>query len=267
MIVHPGAGVDNGTLVNALAHHLRDQSISERCVDTNGRPGIVHRLDKGTSGVMVIAKTEGSYLKLHTHFKERQVIKTYLAITVGAPGSIGSKITVREPIARDKQHRKQMCVNEEGRMAVSHIYPLATDGKLCLSRVMTETGRTHQIRVHLNHLKYVIYPSASRLSHLFTPYFPSFRTPILGDGTYGWLDWNQRFSKQGVTRPLLHALSLKLPDCDLASVPSVTCFPPLDFERICKHIIGKSPSMDFLTSDLQLETTIDAVSMPTDWYK
>jgi 23S rRNA pseudouridine1911/1915/1917 synthase len=152
MVVHPAAGISNNTLVNGIAFHLKDQHIKDACVD-GPRPGIVHRLDKGTSGILVVAKRTPAYEHLQHSFSERQVHKVYIAITIGLPTSLGGKLTVREPIGRNKRFRQEMCVHPDGRAATSHIFPIASDGKLCINRVVTETGRTHQIRVHLSHLR------------------------------------------------------------------------------------------------------------------
>jgi 23S rRNA pseudouridine1911/1915/1917 synthase len=259
MVVHPGAGNWEGTIVNALAYYLaynstfgsgdfvsQDGTIrdiprlydingnknsiqNDPIIDTNGeaytvsiRPGIVHRLDKGTTGILVVAKTTQALSKLSEAFAARTVEKTYLAITVGNPGK---RVVIDKPIGRHPIHRQRMRVVpdphrkdssgmspqerqrlrittrsksilsrsassfQSGRRALSHVDTLAFDGKLSLARIRIETGRTHQIRVHLQDR----------------------HTPIFGDDIYGIADWNQRLKKtHGIERPLLHAYRLEL---------------------------------------------------------
>ena len=153
LVVHPGAGNRTGTLVNALLHHDEELSFLPRA-------GIVHRLDKYTSGVMVVAKNEFSYLNLVSQLKERKVNRHYLAIVVGEPLS-GS--TINEPIGRHPKLRTKQAVTDAGKEAITNFKIKERMGGYTLLNVSLETGRTHQIRVHLAFINF----------------------PILGDSVYG----------------------------------------------------------------------------------
>ena len=149
--VHPGPGHPDGTLVNALLAH---------CPDIQGiggvhRPGIVHRLDKDTSGLMVVAKTERAHHSLSAQIKERQVHKGYLALAVGVPPQ--SEGTIDLPIARDPRHRQRMAVVLDGRESRTHYRVVEALDNHALLELNLETGRTHQIRVHLAYLGYPLY--------------------------------------------------------------------------------------------------------------
>ncbi|MBI2882189.1 MAG: RluA family pseudouridine synthase [Candidatus Tectomicrobia bacterium] len=144
LVVHPAAGHARGTLVNALL---------ARCPDLTGiggrlRPGIVHRLDKDTSGLMVVAKTELALTRLQAALKARRVERVYLAL---AWGTFPDEGRIEGPIGRHPLHRKKMAVVEKGRPAVTRFRVVERFGKRALLEVRLETGRTHQIRVHLAH--------------------------------------------------------------------------------------------------------------------
>lgn len=157
LVVHPGAGVATGTLANALAYHF--QQLSQRGGAL--RPGIVHRLDKDTSGLIVVAKTEEAHEKLAAQFREREVFKSYVALTHGRVAENQGRI--EQPIARDPRQRTRMAVVRGGRPALSLYRVRRSYERFTLLDVEIKTGRTHQIRVHLQWLKH----------------------PVVGDETYG----------------------------------------------------------------------------------
>jgi len=185
MVVHPGSGNPDGTLVNALLAH-------EESLGFLPRAGIVHRLDKDTSGLMVIAKKESTYLNLIEQLKERSVKRTYMAIVVGVP--ISNKI-INEPIGRHPKIRTKQAVVKNGKEAITRISLSESFQGYSLLRVNLETGRTHQIRVHLSHAGY----------------------PIVGDSVYGARKQFAPGSTEGLkniissfTRQALHASELEL---------------------------------------------------------
>ncbi|MEP7148196.1 MAG: RluA family pseudouridine synthase [Acidobacteriota bacterium] len=157
MIVHPGAGVSSGTLANALAHHFGTRNPQSAIRD---RIGIVHRLDKDTSGLMVVAKDEQAHEALGEQFRTREVFKSYVALVHGSPSDNSG--TIDRPIARDRWHRTKMTVAANGRHALSMWKVRQRFEKFALVDVEIKTGRTHQIRVHL-----------ASINH-----------PVVGDGIY-----------------------------------------------------------------------------------
>ena len=158
MVVHPGSGNHRDTLVNALLHHTKG-NLSE---DTgNSRPGIVHRIDKDTSGLLVIAKHDRAHLALAKQFKTHSITREYLAVCEGSLEY--NSVIIDKPIGRSQKDRKKMDIVSEGKNAVSHIKVIDRLNNATLLLVTLKTGRTHQIRVHLK-----------SISH-----------PIIGDQKYG----------------------------------------------------------------------------------
>ncbi len=143
VVVHPGAGAHAGTLVNFLLHHCRDLS----GIGGQERPGIVHRLDRDTSGVLVVAKNDAAHRSLSAQFKARQVRKVYEAVVWGQPRR--AQDTIDTPIGRHPGARVRMSVLASGRAARTTYRVVARLGPVSLLEVHPETGRTHQIRVHL----------------------------------------------------------------------------------------------------------------------
>ncbi len=157
MVVHPGAGNKDGTLVNALLYHIDDLS------GINGeiRPGIVHRLDKDTSGILIVAKNDEAHVHLSKQLQDRSMEREYWALVHGnIPHEHG---TIDAPIGRDPKNRQRYTVTNAGKEAISHFKVLERFNHYSLLEVALETGRTHQIRVHLNYIQH----------------------PIAGDETYG----------------------------------------------------------------------------------
>ena len=157
MVVHPAAGSPKGTLANALAFHFRALSTSAG----SARPGIVHRLDKGTSGLLVVAKTEAAHENLSDQFRARDIFKSYVALVHGQVERKRGQI--EQPIARDPRNRTRMAVVAGGRPALSLYVVREAFQRFSRLDVELKTGRTHQIRVHL----------------------ASIRHPVVGDAVYG----------------------------------------------------------------------------------
>jgi 23S rRNA pseudouridine1911/1915/1917 synthase len=173
MVVHPGAGIRSGTLVNALLHHIEDLS----GIGGRFRPGVVHRLDKETSGCILIAKDDRTHLRLSSQFAGRKVQKLYLAMCSGRFGSKAGEIV--KPIGRHPVHRQKMAIVDSGRAAKTAYWVIQEEPSWSLVLCQIFTGRTHQIRVHLKSIGH----------------------SILGDKLYGK-------SPEDYSRQMLHAWRL-----------------------------------------------------------
>ena len=150
LVVHPAAGHADGTLVNALLAHCTELS----GINGTQRPGIVHRLDKDTSGVIVVAKSDRAHQNLQAQIQAKTARREYLAIVRGVPKSDSGVIDA--PIARHKSDRKKMAVVDDGRKAITHWQIMERFGHYTLVKFDLETGRTHQIRVHSAHMGWAI---------------------------------------------------------------------------------------------------------------
>ena len=151
MVVHPANGNPDGTLVNAIMAICKD-SLSG--IGGEIRPGIVHRIDKDTSGLLIVAKNDNAHVKMSEQIKNHEVKKTYIALVRGVFKE--NEATIDMPIGRSPSDRKKMAVNKNGKNAITHIKVLKRFDKYTLLQVNIETGRTHQIRVHLSHIGYPI---------------------------------------------------------------------------------------------------------------
>ena len=201
LVVHPAHGHYSGTLVNAILYHIKDLS------GINGeiRPGIVHRLDKDTSGLIVIAKNDKVHAALTEMFQEKKIRKTYLAILKGKLNKSEGKIVTQ--IGRDKNDRKKMTVIDDvakGKNAITNYRVISQNNLFTLVKVNIETGRTHQIRVHMRHLGY----------------------PILGDSVYG--------RKDNEKRQMLHAYKLEFLHPVTGHQMEFTGEIPEDFQKALK---------------------------------
>ena len=176
MVVHPANGNPDGTLVNAIMSICKD-SLSG--IGGEIRPGIVHRLDKNTSGAIIIAKNDKAHINLSEQLKNHEIKKTYIALVRGIVKE--NNATINMPIGRSKKDRKKMDVDKNGKEAITHFKVLKRYQDCTLLEINIETGRTHQIRVHLSHIGY----------------------PIIGDEVYsnGKNKWN-------IEGQCLHAKSL-----------------------------------------------------------
>ncbi len=183
IVVHPAAGHASGTLVNALLHHCKGNLSG---IGGVARPGIVHRLDKDTSGCIVVAKNDPAHLALSAQFADRTTTKIYHALVCGQPSK--PKYTVKEPLARHPVHRKKIAITPNGREAHTDFRVLEPLQKSALMEATLHTGRTHQIRVHLQHLG----------------------CPVVGDAVYGGRPARAFTQATGYTAPrqMLHAFSL-----------------------------------------------------------
>lgn len=151
MVVHPGNGNTSGTLVNALMHYTKNLSNKEAF-----RPGIVHRIDKDTSGFMLVAKNDKAHDILAEGFKNKTIKREYIALVCGVIGEDSGVIDA--PIGRDAKDRKKMCVtSENSKKAVTHFKVLKRYEHYTLLRLILDTGRTHQIRVHMKYIGHPVY--------------------------------------------------------------------------------------------------------------
>lgn len=207
LVVHPGAGNPDHTLINALVAH---------CPDITGvggvqRPGLVHRLDKDTSGLLVVAKTDAAYKSLVKQLRYRKLSREYLGIV---KGKVEGRGTVDAPVGRHVSARKKMAVRpESGKKAVTHFSTLESNEKASLLHLKLETGRTHQIRVHLQYIHH----------------------PIWGDEVYGG-------PTASVNRQMLHAFRLSFQHPQTGSIKGFFAPPPLDFEECLSAFDLQIPS-------------------------
>ena len=204
MVVHPAPGHPDGTLVNALLYHCGN-SLSG--IGGVLRPGIVHRIDRDTSGLIIAAKNDAAHQALSAQLKDHTLSRTYECIAVG--NFRDDSGTVDAPIARDPRDRKRMAVVNGGREAVTHWEVIARYPGYTHLRCRLETGRTHQIRVHLAHLGH----------------------PILGDTVYG-----AKKSVPGLTGQCLHAVGLRFVHPRTGETVELSCPLPEEFTNMLKKI-------------------------------
>lgn len=199
MVVHPAPGAYNHTLVNALLFHFENLSAGSGDV----RPGIVHRIDKDTSGLLVVAKNDAAHASLSLQIAEHSCFRHYLALLEGNIKDDSG--TIETFISRDTKDRKMMAVSDTGKKAITHYFVKERFSGYCLVEFVLETGRTHQIRVHSKFLNH----------------------PIVGDKTYGIK--NQKFNLAG---QLLHAYKLELTHPTSNKRMTFTCDLPDYFSKI-----------------------------------
>jgi 23S rRNA pseudouridine1911/1915/1917 synthase len=205
LVVHPAAGNETGTLVNALLHHCTDLA----GIGGEKRPGIVHRLDKDTSGVIVVAKTEAALNELARQFKARETEKEYLTIVRGVPTPPRGRIATT--IGRHPIHRKKMAVDVRNwRHAVSYYNVAEAFNLAALLRIRIETGRTHQIRVHMAHIHH----------------------PVVGDKLYG----RMRSSGIQADRQMLHAAKLSISHPNTGERMHFSAPVPKDLEALLEGL-------------------------------
>lgn len=205
MVVHPAAGNYSGTLVNALLEHC-----SGSLSDINGviRPGIVHRIDKDTSGVLVVAKNNSSHSILSEKLKDHDIQRVYIAVAEGIIREDSGKIDA--PIGRHPVERKKMAVNvKNGRRAVTHFKVLERFKSATLMELKLETGRTHQIRVHMSYIDH----------------------PLVGDAVYG-----RKKQKYGMEGQALHARLLGFVHPGTGDYVEFEADPPLEFTELVERL-------------------------------
>ena len=204
LVVHPANGNWDGTLVNAIMAICKD-SLSG--IGGEIRPGIVHRLDKDTSGLLIIAKNDVAHLNMSNQIKDRQVKKVYYALVRGVVSE--NEATINMPIARSTKDRKKMAVAKNGKEAITHFKVLERFNKYTLLEVKIDTGRTHQIRVHL-----------SEIGH-----------PVVGDEVY-----SNGKNEFGVKGQLLHAKSLDFKHPITGKEMHLESELPEEFENVLKQL-------------------------------
>lgn len=214
MVVHPAPGHTSGTVVHALLHEIGER-LKLEFLEEPWRPGIIHRLDKDTSGLLITAKTRLAKQVYCELFATKRLHKSYLAICVGKP----TATCIHTHITRHPIRRKEMCVSQEGKEAVTHCEVLAYNGQLSLVRLSPETGRTHQLRVHMKHL----------------------RTPILGDPVYGCPTINSSYD---LDKQQLHAYSLDFVHPATREPVNLTTPPPEQMKQlIIKNFLDSNPKL------------------------
>jgi len=215
LVVHPGAGRPTGT----LAHRLLERFPEMAGVGGPGRPGIVHRLDQGTSGVLVVARTAEAYAHLARLFADRRTRKVYLGVVYGTPKPANGWIDA--PIGRHPQKRTEMAIRPGGRAARTGYATLASANGISVLEVALETGRTHQIRVHLRHLGH----------------------PLVGDPVYGEARWkglprSVQPTLRDFPRPALHAWKLAFPHPATAEPLAFEAPVPADLQALWMEVAG-----------------------------
>ncbi|MGT2907257.1 RluA family pseudouridine synthase [Streptococcus dentiloxodontae] len=207
MVVHPSAGHRSATLVNALMYHIKDLSTINGVI----RPGIVHRIDKDTSGLLMIAKNDKAHQALAAELKDKKSLRQYLAIVHGnLPNDRG---VIEAPIGRSEKDRKKQAVTAKGKPAVTHFQVLERFGDYTLVELTLETGRTHQIRVHMAYIGH----------------------PLAGDPLYGP---RKTLSGQG---QFLHAKTLGFTHPKTGETLSFTAEAPALFQETLEKLRNKRP--------------------------
>lgn len=206
LVVHPGNGNPDGTLVNAIMARCKD-SLSG--IGGEIRPGIVHRIDKDTSGLLIIAKNDAAHINVSEQIKNHEVKKTYIALVRGVVKE--NQATINMPIARSTKDRTKMAVSKNGKEAITHINVLERFDGFTLLEVNIETGRTHQIRVHLSQIGY----------------------PIVGDFVYS----NGR-NPFGVEGQMLHSSRLEFVHPTSGKKMNLEAKLPEYFESVLKELRG-----------------------------